>query len=74
MNVKIQESWEDAGKEGVMLGEDVFVCYGMEWAPVLWEGEEDPVFHKVAGLRFFFYTEKIKNYISAAPFGRVTLL
>lgn len=74
MNVKIREGWEGAGKEGVMIGENIFVCHGMEWAPVLWDGEEDPDFHKVAGLQFFFYTEKVKNYISAAPLGRITQL
>jgi len=46
--VKIKAGWGDAGQEGRRLGPDVFV--EQEWTPVLWDGQEDPDWHKASGL------------------------
>jgi hypothetical protein len=46
--VRIKVGWEDAGRLGKQLGEPVFVQQW--WTPVLWDDEEDPTFHKTAGL------------------------
>ena len=46
--VAISEGWGDAGKTGVRLGPDVMV--GQAWTPVLWDGEDEPDWHKAAGL------------------------
>lgn len=47
--VAIKEGWEGAGRLGYAVGPDVMVS-GQEWTPVLWNGEEDPDWHKSAGL------------------------
>lgn len=46
--VRIREGWHGAGQEGLRLGPDVFTQ--QEWTPVLWDGEEDPDWHKASGL------------------------
>jgi len=49
--VVIKEGWEGAGRVGYTVGPlEVKVC-GQKWTPVLWNGEEDPDWHKTAGLR-----------------------
>lgn len=49
--VKIKDSWGGAPQAGVALG-DAINIYGMMWVPVLWDGEVDPDWHKLAGLDF----------------------
>ncbi len=49
IHVKIREGWEGAGKNGVQLRPPVLVG-GQSWTPVLWDGEDDPDFHKTDGL------------------------
>ena len=44
----IREGWEGAGKHMRVLGPAVFVQ--QHWVPVLDPDEEDPTFHKAAGL------------------------
>lgn len=46
--VMICDGWRDAGKIGTTLGPPVFA--EQNWTPVLWDDEEDPDFHKTAGL------------------------
>lgn len=46
--VVIRDGWENAGKRGMVLGPPVFV--EQNWTPVLWDDEDDPDFHKTAGL------------------------
>ncbi len=48
--IVIQEGWYDAGQQGIALGEPVFVL--QDWVPVKMDDEEDPTFHKKAGLAF----------------------
>lgn len=48
IKVIIKDGWEGAGKTGIQLASIVF-C-GQWWVPVLWDGEEDPTFHKLRGL------------------------
>lgn len=48
VRVAVRFGWEDAGKQGTALGPPVFA--GQAWTPVLWDGDEDPDFHKTAGL------------------------
>lgn len=46
--VKIKPNWNGEGIEGLALGEPVLVQ--QLWLPVLFDGEEDPTFHKLAGV------------------------
>lgn len=46
--VRVKEGWLYAGKEGDLLGENVF-CE-QSWTPVKWDNEEDPEFCKTAAL------------------------
>jgi len=46
--VRLRDGWHGAGREGVVLDDEVHV--GQPWCPVLWDDEEDPDFHKSAGL------------------------
>lgn len=46
--VKIKDGWHDAGKEGFIIGEEALI--GQYWTPVLWDGDDDPDWHKSAGL------------------------
>jgi len=46
--VRVKEGWEEAGRKGTVLGEQIFL--GQWWCPILWEDEEDPDFHKSTGL------------------------
>ena len=48
MKVKIKKGWEDEGREGIKLGDEIYVK--QNWTPVLWDNEEDPTFCKSAGL------------------------
>ncbi len=48
--VVIREDWHQAGRQGTALGEPVYV--EQNWVPVKWDDEEDPTFHKEAGLTF----------------------
>lgn len=47
--VQIRTGWYEAGRRGKRLGPDMHVG-GQHWTPVLWDDEEDPDFHKSAGL------------------------
>jgi hypothetical protein len=47
--LRIRRGWQEAGKRGVRLGPDVYVG-GQPWTPVLWDDEDDPTFHKAAGV------------------------
>lgn len=49
--VHIRPGWYEAGKLGTRLGPDIHVG-GQSWTPVLWDSEDDPTFHKTAGLVF----------------------
>jgi hypothetical protein len=45
----IREGWDSFGRKGQYYGK---ICiYGMWWAIVLWDDEEDPAFFKVDGLK-----------------------
>ncbi len=46
--VTIKTGWYEAGKRGVVIGDDVHL--GQWWTPVLWDNEDDPDWHKSAGL------------------------
>lgn len=49
--VRIKTGWENSGKLGVALGEPVTIYRNsQEWLPVIWQGEEDPDWHKLAGI------------------------
>jgi hypothetical protein len=49
--VRIREGWQGAGKKGTALGMPLVVNGGeMKWIPVLWDGEDDPDWHKAYGL------------------------
>jgi len=47
--VEIRKDWEDAGKQGVALSNPIWSQ--QDWLPVLWDGEEDPDFIKVASIK-----------------------
>lgn len=47
---QIKKGWCEAGKSGVRVGAD-FPINGQLWTPILWDGEEDPDWHKAAGLK-----------------------
>ena len=49
--VRIKKGWLGCGREGTRLGPDVTV--GQLWTPVIWDDEEDPTFHKSAGVQDF---------------------
>jgi len=46
--VRMRDGWEDAGQLGWQLAPSVFER--QEWAPVLWDNDEDPTFCKEAAL------------------------
>lgn len=46
----IRKDWANEGRSGKRLGPDVEVG-GQSWTPIFWDGEEDPDWHKTAGLR-----------------------
>lgn len=46
--VRIKDGWCEAGKTGVQIGFPVMI--GQLWTPVMWDDEEDPDWHKSAGL------------------------
>jgi hypothetical protein len=48
--VRIKDTWDKAGSEGVVLAGPVRDLKGQDWMVVLWDGEEDPALHKAAGL------------------------
>ncbi|KKK72474.1 hypothetical protein LCGC14_2903510 [marine sediment metagenome] len=48
--IVIREGWYEAGRQGIALGEPVFT--EQDWVPVKMDDEEDPTFHKEAGLAF----------------------
>ena len=52
MRVRIKPGWDKAGKVGKTLGPAIYAGQGMgqSWTPVLWDDEEDPDWHKTAGL------------------------
>jgi hypothetical protein len=47
--IRIKKGWHDEGKTGVCVGPDADIN-GQAWTPVLWDGEEDPDFHKAHSL------------------------
>lgn len=51
IRLRIKDGWGEAGREGIRLGPDIFCL--QNWTPVLWDGEEDPTFHKSDGLEEF---------------------
>ncbi len=46
--IVIRKGWYEAGRQGTAVGEPVFV--EQDWLPVLWDDDEDPTFHKLAGM------------------------
>lgn len=46
--VRIKAAWAGGLREGTQIGVPVFI--GQSWTPVLWDGDEDPDWHKTAGL------------------------
>jgi hypothetical protein len=48
LRVQIRDGWMHEGKQGTLLGPPVYAQ--QNWSPVLWDGEEDPDFHKTKGL------------------------
>ena len=46
--VRISDGWYQADREGRMIGDQVYV--EQWWTPVKWDDEDDPDFHKSAGL------------------------
>ena len=50
--VKVKDGWMDAGKEGRLVGPAFVTDGGQAWAAILWDDEEDPDWHKTAGLIF----------------------
>jgi len=46
--VQIRVGWEHAGRQGLAIGQPVFIQQW--WLAVLWDDEEDPDFHKLSGL------------------------
>jgi len=47
---KIKSGWDKAGKEGDVLGDNIFVKQW--WTPIKWDDEEDPDFIKTLALDF----------------------
>lgn len=50
--LRIKKGWHNSGKVGSRVGPDVQLRGpgSMMWTPILWDGEEDPDFHKAPGL------------------------
>lgn len=48
--IRIKDGWEDAGRLGQTVGNDII--QGNKWTPIVWDGEDDPEFHKTRGLDF----------------------
>ena len=54
VRVEVRPGWGDEGQQGVALSGviEVVACgQRQEWVVVLWDDEEDPDMHKLAGLR-----------------------
>lgn len=47
--IRMKAGFEDAGRLGQSLGEHITVN-GMQWTPVLWDGEDEPDFVKSKGI------------------------
>ena len=47
--VRIRITWENAGRTGVTIGKSIMLG-GVMWTPVTWDGQDDPDWHKTAGL------------------------
>ena len=45
---KVKKDWGQAGKQGDILGEDIFI--EQYWTPVKFDHEEDPTFFKTSGI------------------------
>ncbi len=52
MRVRIKANFENAGKKGSMIRPDHITCKGVEYTPVIWDGDREPVFHKYNELFF----------------------
>jgi len=48
--IRIKPDWEDGGKLGTIIGDDVFI--EQWWTPVKMDDEDDPNWHKTAGLEY----------------------
>jgi hypothetical protein len=48
VRVRVADGWYGAGWTGLVIGRGIFV--GQWWCPVLWDGADEPDFHKLAGL------------------------
>lgn len=44
----VRDGWDCTGKTGVLIGTPVVV--EVTWAPVVWDGDEDPSWYKMQGL------------------------
>lgn len=58
--IQVRAGWDEAGRKGWRLGPDVYIH--QDWTPVLWDDEEDPTFHKSAGLEPINFQERIDEY------------
>ena len=50
VKVKIKKGWENAGKEGITLGKNVYI--NQWWTPIKWDEKEDPDWIKTTALIF----------------------
>lgn len=51
IRIRIKDGWAEAGQFGSVLGPNQIVK-GLEWTPVIMDGEDDPSWHKTHGLDF----------------------
>lgn len=53
LKFRIKKNWYNAGDTGTCLGNPINID-GILWVPVLFDGSEDPDFHKSSGLEVQF--------------------
>jgi hypothetical protein len=47
--IRVKDGYDQGKRQGILLGE-VVTIYGIGWAPILWDGDDDPDWFKANGL------------------------
>lgn len=69
MRVRIKDGWDELGRIGKQIGPRVTLD-DQDWTPVLWDDEDDPGWHKTAGLEMEVTKEiPTKVWVEAKDFG-----
>ncbi len=69
LRVRIKKGWSDFGRIGKQIGPRV-TAHDQGWTPVIWDDDEDPDWHKTAGLEMEVTKEiPTKVWVEAKDFG-----